>query len=335
MRLIGDIGGTKTLLASVTSEDKINNTISLVECYKSQQYQNFEAILQDYLSKIKSLNFESLCLAVAGPVRNNFSKLTNLDWNIDGQQLSELNNIKKTFVYNDLEAIAAAVCNDCSGVENICLTKLISSETSLNNICTKVVVAPGTGLGVAYAIAKNQNYYPYPSQAGHINFAPVNSLEYELLQYMQAKTNKTQIGVEMVCSGIGIANIFHFFLEYKGLELESNLMYELQNSEDLVPVIIKHALNSSSIICTKTIDLFLEILAGFLQTVTLTMYSLNGIYLAGGIAVALQEFLVQEKFLVKIFNNSTMNNILKNIDIYLCLNKNVALIGASKLLELK
>lgn len=262
MRLVGDIGGTKTLLASVISDDKANNTISFVESYQSQKYENFEIILKDYLvrlsknnSQYKNSAVESLSLAVAGPVKNNYSKITNLDWIIDSSQLSKLNNIKKTLIYNDLEAIAAAVCNNGSGVENICLTDMrglrSSSDTQNNNIYSKVVVAPGTGLGVAYAVNRNQIYYPYPSQAGHINFAPVNDLEYELLQYLQAKINKTQIGVEMVCSGIGIANIFNFFQEYRGLELEANVKDDILNSEDLVPVVIKHALKSSCLLPSK------------------------------------------------------------------------------------
>lgn len=337
MLVVGDIGGTKTLLASV-QQDNNNFKLENVFSFKSNNYKNFENILEEYLSNLDlSCHSSTLSLAVAGPVNKNSSQLTNLNWLIDSNKIKNQTNFKNIFIYNDLEAIAAAVCNDSNNSLDIITIyhSHKSDNENDNSRASKLIVAPGTGLGIAYGIYHSdiQKYIPLPSQGGHISFAPSTHLQWELLTYLQDRTNNKQIGLEQVCSGIGIENIFNFFRYYKKLDLNHKVKAELQNSEDSVPVIISQALNNNCELCFRTIDLFLDILAMTIQTMALTIYSLNGIYLAGGIAVVLKDLINCDIFTKKIFNNSTMFNILESMPIYLALNKNIALIGAKNLVN--
>lgn len=253
----------------------------------------------------------------------------------------EKTNIKNIQLYNDLEAIAAAICyNDLdldvtSNLDLICLhdSKHFLDQSNLK-YATKTVIAPGTGLGVAYAVKHNQEYICLPSQGGHISFAPTSELQMELLSFMQNKFMHRQIGLELVCSGIGITNIFDFVCKYKKIEVDPHVRTELLAANDQVPVIIHNAINKQCEACTISIQLFIEILATALQTVALISYARGGIYLAGGIAVALKKLLQQENFIKMVIDNKTMHSILEKMPIFLCQNKNIALIGASKLLKI-
>lgn len=354
MQLVADIGGTKTLLASYA------NNLQQIKSYKSSDYKNFEIILNDYLNSVDyQESLTEIGLAVAGPVTNNSSSLTNLKWDISAKNILEqlpvnsrahhsgeyvTTNIR---VYNDLEAIAAAICHGEGELEVIRLDR--AGTETLGNMHSrtgcKAIVAPGTGLGMAYAIRFDNQYVPIASQGGHISFAPTSSIQIELLNYMQSKlvgnsrnaSNHTanQVGIELVCSGIGIPNIFNFFIENRRLNPNSTVECQILNSEDKVPIIINNAINGTCETCVKTVELFVEILASAIQTIALITLSTDGIYLAGGIAVALQQYLQQQLFIDNILKNTTMKELLAKMPIYLCKNRNIALIGASKLLNNK
>ncbi len=342
MLLVGDLGGTKTLLASINSR---NNNIGFIKSYQSKHYSEFSQILDNFISDVSKQysvqeSVDALSLAVAGPVVNNSSEITNLNWSIDPRVLSLKTNIKNIQLYNDLEAIAAAICYDnlefdsSMDLDMICLYNPKNYQIHSNReYAAKVVIAPGTGLGVASAINYHGKYICLPSQGGHISFAPITDIQNELLGFMQNKFCSRQIGLELVCSGIGILNIFDFILNFRKIEANPKVLVELSAAHDKVPVIIRSALDAECDVCVSAIDLFIEILATAVQTVALMNYAQGGIYLAGGIAVALKELLQQENFIEMIKYNHTMRSILENMPIFLCQNKNIALIGASKLLK--
>lgn len=345
MLLVGDIGGTKTLLANILEPNEPNgpnyNRLENLKSYKSLDYKQFDSILVDYLDSIDNINsISSISLAVAGPVDNNKSKITNLDWEIDASKIiKNLNPRLKTgniYIYNDLEAIAAACCQHKSNEANdlgidIKLINNVDLAQDASN-ASKAIIAPGTGLGMAFSVYSHGRHLPMASQGGHISFAPNSKLQHDLLNYMLSKYD--QVGLELICSGVGIPNILKFFIENKGLMLDTKVEHELKSSSDTVPVIINNALNKNCPVCVATVELFIEVLANAVQAMALAVYAKGGIYLAGGIALALSEYLQRPIFLQNFMKNSTMCEVLSKMPIYLCQNKNIALIGASKLLNI-
>jgi glucokinase len=340
MLIVGDVGGTKTLLASI--DTVADNNLEYIKTYKSYNYATFDAILEDYLNTHfkPAADIKAISLAVAGPVANNHSRLTNLTWSIGANQIQEKTNINKVHIYNDLEAIAAAICYDAGSLNLTVLKTVDKPRRPSSDYAAKAIIAPGTGLGMSYAIFYNGQYIVLPSQGGHINFAPQTKLQSELLEYIQLNINvrsARQVGLEQVCSGVGLPNIFNFFRYYKKINLATEFIgiNTDQDPKELVPMIINNAINNTCELCYVTIQLFLEILAQAIQTLALTVYAIDGIYLAGGIALALKTYLQQTKFLSQIVNNTTMREVLDKFPIYLCENKNIALLGASKLVNLK
>lgn len=341
MWLVGDIGGTKTLLASAVPNSGLGSSMGInnVKSYKSYSYEKFDLILKDYLMGLNNNEIKGVALAVAGPVTNNYSKLTNLDWLIDAKSIKKQINVNNILVYNDLEAIAAAVCNDDSSLD-IMPIKAVDTFVDSNHYA-KAIIAPGTGLGMSYAVYNEGRYLPLSSQGGHVSFAPRTLLQQELLIYIHKRIEEggkhkyNQVSLELVCSGIGIPNIFKFFKEYKKISIDNNLLNQIQNSEDWVPVIINNAISNRCEACVRTVDLFIEILAIAVQNMALTINALGGIYLAGGIAVALKDYLLRSEFLDRVIDNRTMFESLDKTPVNLCQNKYIALIGAGNLLELK
>ena len=90
-----DLGGTKTLLGVY---EKLNNSnipkLLFKEKYFSNEWDSLYSILDDFIKK-KSLDISTLksaCFAIAGPIKDDSCKLTNLPWNISKVELK--NRIK-------------------------------------------------------------------------------------------------------------------------------------------------------------------------------------------------------------------------------------------------
>jgi glucokinase len=81
----------------------------------------------------------------------------------------------------------------------------------------KVCIGAGTGLGECYLTPDSDDstaYTCYPSEGGHVEFAPRNDLEVEMFKFLNDKfCSKDRISVERVVSGKGLANVYDFLAQ--------------------------------------------------------------------------------------------------------------------------
>ncbi|MEO8893852.1 MAG: glucokinase, partial [Coleofasciculaceae cyanobacterium] len=88
--LAGDIGGTKTFLRLVESIEGVRQTLH-EGLYASRDFPDLVPIVERFLSAAgqqlgKILQPEKACFAIAGPVVNDSSLLTNLDWFLEARR---------------------------------------------------------------------------------------------------------------------------------------------------------------------------------------------------------------------------------------------------------
>ena len=73
----------------------------------------------------------------------------------------------------------------------------------------RALISAGTGLGEAGLFADGRGgYLPFPSEGGHVDFAPRNDLEMDLLRYLMGRFE--HVSYERVLSGPGLHNIYQF-----------------------------------------------------------------------------------------------------------------------------
>lgn len=87
----------------------------------------------------------------------------------------------------------------------------------------KVCIGAGTGLGECYLTPNtittgdansNITYQCFPSEGGHVEYAPRHDLEIRMFQYLSEKfASKHRISVERVVSGKGLANVYEFLAQ--------------------------------------------------------------------------------------------------------------------------
>jgi len=319
--LTGDVGGTKTNLAIFTSRDRLRTPL-LEAKLPSARYSSLTALVRDFLSNVK-YSIDCAVFGVAGPIINGRAKITNLPWMMQEIQLQQELDIPTVHLLNDLEVMANAV------------PLLEPSDLHTVNPGSPVpgapiaVIAPGTGLGEAFLAWDGTGYRTYPSEGGHVDFAPRNSFESGLLVYMLGRLE--HVSYEDVCSGIGLANIHAYLKESGTFEEPAWLAEQLVKAEDHTPIIMNAALSGQdpSGICVATLKTFVGILGAEAGNMALKMLARGGVYLGGGISPRILSFLEDGEFIRAFKTKGRFTDLLASIPVQVILNPNVGLIGAA------
>jgi glucokinase len=321
MILAGDVGGTKVHLALYDFTDG-NLNCSRDELYAAREHSGLEEIVMDFLGATK---VSAACFGVPGPVRNGRLRLTNLPWTLDSRELSVSLAINHVFLINDLEAHGY-------GVAELSVDQIYTlSEGDASQIGNRALIAAGTGLGEAMLIWNGRSHTPYPSEGGHADFAPRNEDEIDLLRFLKQKYNG-RISSERVVSGLGLTNIYEFLREVRGLD-EPNWLAERIAAEDPNAVITELAMAAKSEICEKALDIFVSAYGAEAGNLALTLLSVGGVYVGGGIAPRILEKLKDGIFMKAFTDKGRLSQLLVNMPVRIILDDRMALVGAASYAE--
>jgi glucokinase len=317
MLLAGDIGGTKTRLALYSADRGPQPTEEAT--FRSADYASLESVIEEFLANVGA-SVDRAVFGVAGPVVEGESHTTNLPWVISEASLQEAFGLKHAKLLNDLEATA-------HGVPNLDPADLALLNDASPRSGTKVVVAPGTGLGEAVLFYQDDQYHVLPSEGGHTDFAPSNLFEIRLLRYLMGKFG--HVSYERVCSGSGMPNIYAF-LKKQGFAPELPEMKEaLKRADDPTPIIVEKAMAGECELSIATLNSFVSILGSEAGNLTLKVMATGGVYLGGGIPPKILSKLKDGTFMAAFVNKGRFAEMLAQIPIYVILNEKTALFGAA------
>ena len=320
MLLAADIGGTKTDLAVFSHEAGPHSPLVEGEVH-SADYPGLQALAAEFLSKV-DIPVERACFDVAGPVIDGHAKVTNLPWTMDEASLASDLNLKSVSLLNDLEAVARAV----PILRPIDVTTLNAGQPVLNGAIG--VIAPGTGLGESFLTWDGSKYVSHGSEGGHADFAPTDERQIGLLRYMLERFD--HVGIERVCSGIGIPNIYEYLRDIEKIPEGPQISQLIAASKDRTVAIVTAAadLQHPSKLCAATVDTFISILASEAGNVALKVLATGGIYLAGGIPLHVLSALQDPRFIECFTRKGRFAELMKHIPVHLILSR-AALLGAA------
>lgn len=320
--LAGDIGGTKTNLAVFSREKGLHDPIA-EQTFPSANYPDLETIAKEFLAKVE-LRVERAAFGVAGPVIAGSARITNLPWVMEEAKLCAALGIESVRLLNDLESIANAV-------------PLLEAEdvAMLNDLAPAPrgpigVVAPGTGLGVAFLVWTQNGYTAFASEGGHVDFAPGNELEADLLHYLQRKFGRASY--ERVISGLGIPNIYAFLRDGFYVRESPWVAEQIAGAHDPTPVIVTNALTETpDPLCAKAMEIFASVLAAKAGNLGLTVVATGGVYLGGGIPPRILPLLKRESFMDTFRYKGRLSNLMEQIPVRVILNTKSGLLGAARI----
>jgi len=317
--LVGDIGGTHTRLAII---ERVKGHLNFLaeQTFPSREEPSLESALRKFLSNpIHSIT--RACLGVAGPVRAGRSEATNLPWVIDSQKVAQQLDLPRVGLINDWEAGAY-------GIGELEAKDLgVLNQGTHNAQGNRAIIAAGTGLGEVGLFWDDREYRPFASEGGHVDFAPRNHVEMDLLDYLLKRHSR--VSVERVISGPGLLNIYQF-LRDTGRGEEPTWLIDQMREKDPPTVITENALEEKSSLCSQALDLFVSLYGAEAGNLALKVMATGGLYLGGGIGPKIISKLREPGFMNAFTAKGRMKPLMQAIPIRVILNPRVALLGAAR-----
>tara|TARA_Y100001968_G_scaffold288203_1_gene290247 strand:+ start:1359 stop:2402 length:1044 start_codon:yes stop_codon:yes gene_type:complete len=283
--LAGDFGGTKSILATYESNKQ---PIKIHEIkYISSEWKDCHSLIKDYLKRLpSSIKKPSLAVfAVAGPVFDNNTKMTNLNWKFEKEKLRHELGIENIDILNDFTAQIYGISRFRPDQYII----LQEGKTCYPDNDWVAVAGAGTGLGVARGIITENEIFAYPSEGGHREFTPRNEKEWELYKWVKEELNITRVSIERIVSGGGIENIIKWILSNSSLKNHqlNNLIKEGQqgSNKDLrLPELAYKLASEGDSIMKEVFDIWLSAYAAALGDIAIHEICCKGLWISGGIA---------------------------------------------------
>jgi glucokinase len=120
------------------------------------------------------------------------------------------------------------------------------------------------------------------------------------------------------------------FWQQDGRFPEPNWLREqLAQAEDPTPIIVGAGLAKTADICTATVQMFVDILAGEASNMALKVLATGGVYLGGGIPPRLLNLLQTERFIAQFAEKGRFSRLLLNMPLQVICNPQTALLGAA------
>lgn len=302
--LIGDIGGTNARFA-LAADGVIQGFAAL----RVADHADIAAAAKAYLASQPNADaIEGVTLAVAGPVEHNRCLLTNSHWLIAPESFAGLVR-GPVRLLNDLEAVAWALPRlrgeDCLGLRDG------AAEAGR----PMLVIAPGTGLGVAALVHEpGERYAAVASEGGHVSFAPEDAADMALLQYLRARHG--HVSAERVLSGSGLEAIYAMLSEQAG-----------EAAFKPAPEITAGALAGSCPRSLASVRHFCALLGSYAGNMALAFGARGGVYIGGGIAPRIAGLLKQSAFAERFAAKGRSEAFLRDIPIRLILRPDAAMLG--------
>ena len=344
--LAGDIGGTKTILrlAQIDDEDiksKPTHELKIDSLFEhrfpSADYPEFVPMVKEFLGTAAGRGIpvdpNSACFAIAGPVVNNTSQLTNLSWFLRAEFLKGALGIPTVQLINDFEAIGYGVL----GLEPEDIYELQAGEPS--DTSPMAVLGAGTGLGQGFLLPCDGEYQVFPSEGGHVDFAPQSELEFQLRKYLIEKHSISRVSEERVVSGQGIISIYQF-LRDRQYASESREIGEIMDNwerqagmrsalQDPAAMISQAATEKTDLLSQKTMEIFIRAYGSEAGNISLKFLPKGGLYIAGGVTAKNLHLIKGGEFMMAFRSKGRVSHLLEKVPVRVVLNQSVGLIGAT------
>jgi glucokinase len=299
--LLTDIGGTHTRCALYEngSED-----IRAVQIFLNSSFESPTALLTHYLDALPPTDRpDSGVFAVAAPITGETINMVNIDWQFSITDLRDALGLGQLRVLNDFEALAYALPVLASEQ----MVKVGGGEILDGK--PKVVLGPGTGLGVAVLAPIAGGWQAISGEGGHVTLAASNDREASLLGLARARFG--HCSAERLISGPGLSLIHSL----------------LHKTEPLEPARISALAIAEDPQAMDTFEVFFQLLSTVASDLAVTLGSFGGVYLGGGIVCRHLKRVSQSGFRQRFEAKGRYLDYLKRIPTFVIVEDQPTLIG--------
>jgi glucokinase len=317
MILAGDIGGTKTYLGRFAVDAGRPVPVE-IKSFQTRSYTGLEHMVQEFLGR--RCDVEVAAFGIPGPVVNERVDVTNVPWSLEASSLARSLKLRTVHLLNDLVATGYGI-QALTGDELFVLNKGISTEQQ-----TEALIAAGTGLGECVLQWHGCERTVLPCEAGHAGFAPHDSLQAELLQYLMRSS--MYVCQERVLSGPGLVSIYNFLRDTRRGS-ENKVVAEAMREGDPAAVIAVHSEAGDDELSCRAMEVFLTAYGSEAGNLAVRTMALGGIYVGGGIAPKIARLLARGEFMRAFVEKERMEGMMPRIPVRVIMDDRTALRGAA------
>ncbi len=324
--LAGDIGATKTNLGLFVSGQHGPERVSFCNFASCGEAEFVRQVKDFWFREGAETKLAAICFGVAGPVQEGCVEATNLGLKLNEKALQKEFSCPHLTLVNDLFATAAAI--SCLGDAELAVLQAGNIFESIS--ATSVVLAPGTGLGMAFLVG-GENLQILASEGGHADFAPRNELEVELWRYF--KLHYGRVSRERLLSGPGLLNIYNWFRQRGETQVATaglDLAFSSATATNAADVVAA-ADAGEDLQAVQALETFVSLLGSVAGDLVVTGMAVAGLYLAGGIPAKIIGHLRHDRFLAAFRDKGRMAPWLEQVPVKVVLNPEAALLGAARI----
>jgi len=304
--LIGDIGGTNARFAL------IEDAHSALRTFKPVKLADFDS-LEEAIQKAALDNItnwpRTMVLAVAAPPVSGKFRLTNAEWTIDPDLLRAHFNLQTLRLMNDFTAQGlAALSLGGDHLEPI-------GGGAADDTRPKVVIGPGTGLGVANLIPTNGHWTIVPGEGGHVDLGPRTEREREIWDHLPKFAGR--FSAEEAVSGRGLVSL------YRAISAANDTDANESDGSGIAAAAFQGADSAAS----EAVELFIRLLGRVAGDMALITMARGGVYIAGGITKKLLPMVDREVFRDEFDNKEPYTGVMRTIPVFLMQHQTPALEG--------
>jgi glucokinase len=266
---IADIGGTNSRCAVGAESGVISNLTT----FRNADFPDLQALLTGYLVSLPGTARPSAgALAIAAPIRGDGVQMINIAWRFSRPELQRQLGLTELHLLNDFAALAWAL----PALAATDVLQVGGGAPAADGL--KVVLGPGTGLGVASLVRVEGRWQAIPGEGGHVTLAAQDEQEEMIIR--RARERFGHCSAERLLSGSGL----------------SFLHLALHGGDELTPAEIGRRLVAGDEPAARTFELFFRLLGTVAGNAALTVGAYGGVYIGGGIVPRYLEALRRSGF---------------------------------------
>ncbi len=308
--LIADIGGTNSRFA-VLNED---GTLTDLLTFPIAEGSDFAAEVAERVIPAFASRPRSALLALAGLIDGERVKIVNGGWYVEPRRLQTVIGLDEVVLINDFEALALAL----PALQDNDLVRIGGGRFAQEE--TKLVIGPGTGLGIAALIPAGDRWLPVATEGGHMDFGPAHPREFEIWPFLSPTGARVQ--VETVLSGRGIENLYRAIVTVEGAKPEPFKAAEVVTRAE-----------AGDVAASEALDIFAACLGRLAGDMVLLYLSRGGVFVAGGIPPRIVDRFTNGIFRSAFVDKAPFHDALEAVGTTLVVHKAPAFVGAAELIR--
>lgn len=309
--IAADVGGTYARLGWAGVDANGKTLLSGFRRYACADFPSLAAILRDFAGQAGGGGPTSAAVvAIAGVLEGDRLLNSNLAWPVSVAATLADSGLAELRLVNDFAAVAHAV-RQLQASEMFSLVAAAGAASR----SPALILGPGTGLGAALLVEGRQQLV-LPSESGHAALAPGNDLELEVLRLLMRRHR--HVDNERILSGTGLLTLYGCLCELRGVAPRWQQTAEL----------IDAARSGHDPLATECVHVFCAWLGSLVGDLVVS-FGARVVYLTGGVASHLADFLHDGRFQQRYLDKGVLADSVRKVPVWRVEHGQLGVLGAA------